>query len=521
MTVTTMRPDKRLAWVAVTILAVLAGVLGMSVPSHAVLPFDNARMADIALSYVGQPGVNACRNAGQGDAYAGQCKQFVNCIVVLAGGPMPGGGDDYAGSFVRAGGTEISEAEAVKGDIIQWGSGITRSQHTAIVVTNFGGGRFDVVDSNWGTPGLMVKHHTINNIHADIFNGAGAQPTRFIRMGTVNAGSPFGYLDEASSPAPGVLRVGGWAADPSAPTTSIDVHVYANSIGFNLGPARSPREDVGRAYPGYGNNHGYASDLALEVGGSYRVCAFGINVGPGSNQPLRDCKQVTIADPRPFGYLDKVSSPAPGKVVVSGWAVDPNQPTAPIDVHVYVGNAGYNIGKASARRDDVGKALPAYGPNHGYNATLTVPAGKHRVCAFGINSGPGNNQPLKDCKDVVVAAPPLAPPKTTNPAPVPPAAPATTPTVADQPKARARVKAVRVNYAGGNRVVIKWKKVPRANAYRIKLGRASGKLSRKLRTKKPRISVSIKSNGRYRIKVSAMGPRGNLARTTKVFRVRR
>lgn len=86
--------------------------------------------------------------------------------------------------------------------------------------------------------------------------------------------------------------------------------------------------------------------------------------------------------------------------MVSGWAVDPNQPTAPIDVHVYVGNAGYNIGKASARRDDVGKALPAYGPNHGYNATLTVPAGKHRVCAFGINSGPGNNQPLKDCKDV-------------------------------------------------------------------------------------------------------------------------
>jgi hypothetical protein len=68
------------------------------------------------------------------------------------------------------------------------GSGSTTSQHTAIVVANLGGGRFDVVDSNWGTPGLMVKHHTIANIHADIFNGAGAQPTRFIRMGTVNSG---------------------------------------------------------------------------------------------------------------------------------------------------------------------------------------------------------------------------------------------------------------------------------------------------------------------------------------------
>ena len=156
--------------------------------ADASLGFDNARMADIALSYVGQPGVNACLAAGQGTAYAGQCKQFVNCIIVLSGGPMPGGGNDYAGSFIAAGGTEISEGAATKGDIIQWGSGSTTSQHTAIVVANLGGGRFDVVDSNWGTPGLMVKHHTITNIHADIFNGAGAQPTRFIRMGTVNGG---------------------------------------------------------------------------------------------------------------------------------------------------------------------------------------------------------------------------------------------------------------------------------------------------------------------------------------------
>ena len=157
-------------------------------PADASLGFDNARMADIALSYVGQPGVNACLAAGKGTAYAGQCKQFVNCIIVLSGGPMPGGGNDYAGSFIAAGGTEVSEGAATKGDIIQWGSGSTTSQHTAIVVANLGGGRFDVVDSNWGTPGLMVKHHTIANIHADIFNGAGAQPTRFIRMGTVNGG---------------------------------------------------------------------------------------------------------------------------------------------------------------------------------------------------------------------------------------------------------------------------------------------------------------------------------------------
>lgn len=493
----------RLVAVAATLMALVASILGIGTPTYATLPFDNARMADIALGYVGQPGVNACRAAGQGDAYAGQCKQFVNCIVVLSGGPMPGGGDDYAGSFIRAGGTEISEGEATKGDIIQWGSGLTRSQHTAIVVANLGGGRFDVVDSNWGTPGLMVKHHTINNIHADIFNGAGAQPTRFIRMGTVNAGSPFGYLDEASSPAPGVLRVRGWTADPSAPTTSIDVHVYANAIGFNLGPARLPREDVGLAYPGYGNSHGFSSDLSLEVGGSYRVCAFGINVGPGSNQPLRDCKQVSVADPRPFGYLDVVSSPAPGKVAVSGWAVDPNGPTAPIDVHVYVGNAGFNIGKASAKRDDVGKALPGYGPNHGYNATLTVPAGKHRVCAYGINTGPGSNQPLKDCKDVVVATPPPAPAKSTGPSMDPPSA-APPPNLIGQ----LRVKTKRMPKS---RVRLNWPDVAGATHYQVQISQA-GTAPRTRSTPRSRLISKVRKGRPYTFTVSAMQRSTVLAR---------
>ena len=78
----------RRALIATAILALLASILGAVAPTKASLAFDNARMADIALSYVGQPGVNACRAAGQGDNYAGQCKQFVNCIIVLSGGPM-------------------------------------------------------------------------------------------------------------------------------------------------------------------------------------------------------------------------------------------------------------------------------------------------------------------------------------------------------------------------------------------------------------------------------------------------
>ena len=169
-------------------LLAITALFAAGSPAMAVGSFANAAVADIALRYVGQWGGNACRDAGK--AQTGQCKQFANCIIVLAGGGYAGdGSNDYAGSFIRAGGTEISEGQATKGDIIQWGSGTTRGKHTAIVVSNLGGSRFDVVDSNWGYPlnNETVRHHTIANIHADIF-GTGAEPTRFIRMGTVQPG---------------------------------------------------------------------------------------------------------------------------------------------------------------------------------------------------------------------------------------------------------------------------------------------------------------------------------------------
>ncbi len=83
-------------------------------PAAAVGSFPNSAVADVALRYVGQWGGNACREAGK--LQSGQCKQFADCVIVLAGGGYAGdGSNDYAGSFVRAGGVEIAESQAEKG----------------------------------------------------------------------------------------------------------------------------------------------------------------------------------------------------------------------------------------------------------------------------------------------------------------------------------------------------------------------------------------------------------------------
>ena len=504
-----LRQAERRILALLSVLLLTSSFLAAAGPAAASLGFDNARMADIALGYVGQPGVNACLDAGKGTAYAGQCKQFVNCIIVLAGGPMPAGGPDYAGSFIGAGGTEVSELAADKGDIIQWGSETTSAQHTAIVVANLGGSRFEVVDSNWGSPGLTVKRHIIANIHADLFNGKGAQPTRFIRMGAVVAVSPFGSLDEASSPSAGVLRVAGWSADPDAPTQSIDVHVYVNDTFLWGGTANQRRDDVAGAYPGYGSSHGFSADVSLSAGGSYRVCAYGINVGGGSNKPLGGCKQVQVTDPQPFGFLDRVSSSTPGTVAVEGWAVDPSNPRASIEVHAYIDQKFLGATTANQRRDDVDKALSGYGALHGYVARFAASAGTHRVCTYAINIGVGDNRQLKECKNVTVAAPPAP-----DPAPVQAPAPGVDPAPAAVPAAPGSLTTSRVRSPRRGVTILSWAPATNATSYRFRISwpNRSKRWTRWATTPNTWMKVTRLHRGaKYRFQVQAVSSGGQSA----------
>lgn len=113
--------------------------------------------------------------------------------------------------------------------------------------------------------------------------------------------NPVGYLDLARAPAPGQVRVRGWAFDPNAPTAPLAIRL---SVGGKLGEpgaaayelgtvATRSRRDVAARFPEAGPRHGFDVSLPIVKSGRQRVCAYALDVDPGEDR-LLGCKGATI-----------------------------------------------------------------------------------------------------------------------------------------------------------------------------------------------------------------------------------
>ena len=262
-------------------------------------------------------------------------------------------------------------------------------------------------------PGLGSKHGydvsvPVNAIGSNnvciyaINQGPGANVLLGCRSVNALTGPPIGGVDSASA-VTGGIRVSGWALDPDTADPST-VHVYVDDAGKAV-QAQLSRPDIGRLYPAYGSAHGFDETIPASPG-SHSVCVYGMNTGLGSTTVLK-CTTVVVpgAQPTmtesgraPIGSLEAVST-GTNSLKVSGWALDPDT-AAPIAVHVYVDSVGAAF-TANKDRADVGAAYPGYGSAHGFAETIPASAGSHRVCVYGINTGPGGHT-LISCKDVVV-----------------------------------------------------------------------------------------------------------------------
>ena len=241
-----------------------------------------------------------------------------------------------------------------------------------------------------------------------INSGAGGNTALGCRTANVAAPDrgrdPIGFF-ESLSLSGNVATASGWALDPDT-SSSIAVHLYVNGAGKEI-MANKARADIGAAYPATGPNHGFVEQLTLSTGTS-NVCAYAINTGRGSN-PFLGCRSVTVAAApvtpppsadqgrEPRGYFEAVT-PTTGGAAITGWALDPDT-TAPIEVHVYAGATGRAF-VADQARPDVGAAF-GLGDGHGFSGVMPLGSGTHRLCAYAINSAPGNN-PLIGCRDVTI-----------------------------------------------------------------------------------------------------------------------
>jgi hypothetical protein len=187
---------------------------------------------------------------------------------------------------------------------------------------------------------------------------------------------------------PAGLVVTGTARDPDATgPTEISVEVngrYTGSLWTSVA-----NEYSGTVPPRAGNN----------------ICVVAINRNKGDDRAL-GCRTVEIRVD-PIGHLDNVLS-TPSGLRVRGWTIDPDT-TASASAHIYVDGDFKQSTTAAAARPDVGAAYPGYGNAHGFDLTLPAMTGHPRLCAYGINVGPGTTNTALGCAILSPGPPAVAP----------------------------------------------------------------------------------------------------------------
>jgi len=195
--------------------------------------------------------------------------------------------------------------------------------------------------------------------------------------------APRGAYDLLSSPAPGSVRIRGWAFDPDS-SAAIDVHVYVDKKRTTSLKAGTARPDVARAY-GVGSNHGFDSTIALRAG-SHSVCLYALDSTGGTN-PSLGCKTVVVANTPTAGALEPTTTAAAAlgsaarpatraTVTTSGWAWDFDS-DAPVTVEMLIDGTVVATGTADTRR----AAVPgASRTNIGFTLRSTAVPGARSVC---------------------------------------------------------------------------------------------------------------------------------------------
>jgi hypothetical protein len=125
---------------------------------------------------------------------------------------------------------------------------------------------------------------------------------------SVSTRPPFGRVELASLLVDGSVQLRGWVIDPGSGTAPARIRVYADGRWIAGVDADRSRADVGRAYPGYGRDHGLDVRLKADrLGDADQFCVHAVD----PDGPLR--KIGCIGRP----YLPRVATASE-----AGWLAD-------------------------------------------------------------------------------------------------------------------------------------------------------------------------------------------------------
>lgn len=229
-----------------------------------------------------------------------QCVDFIQTYYIYLGQtPIYGSACDYISGGIPSGSgwSRVNYASGITfkpGDIAVWKTYLSVSNSSTINTTwaghigiiesadNVG---FNCIEQNdYRTPQKVSRNWHYN-----------AELACVIRPFTQSY-APQGNIDGVSGGL-NTIRVMGWAFDKDKPTTALAIHVYiGGAAGTGEGhaiTANKTRTDVGSAYPGVGNYHGYDEVISTNKLGTQDIYIYAIGVGDGGNT-LIGKKAVTI-----------------------------------------------------------------------------------------------------------------------------------------------------------------------------------------------------------------------------------
>lgn len=206
-----------------------------------------------------------------------------------------------------------------------------------------------------------------------------------LRTATVANPAPLYSVDLVSA-----TKIQGWLFDSDTPSTARQIRVDINGVQGTPVTANASRPDL---VPFFGG-----ANFGFDLTGSYSGKTIDIY---SIDAPSGEASLIYTNNKAVFGVVDVNNGS-----IVSGWAYDPDNPTAVVKVRVDIDGVAGTPFDANATRNDL---TPIIGSaNHGFSLSLTtLSPGQHTVAVYVLDATSSSATPKLIGQAVVQNRPPV------------------------------------------------------------------------------------------------------------------